>query len=85
MDVVLQFLEGKTAKWWTPHVVAFIDEIPLGATGKIDKKLIRERMKDYVLPASPVLAAATVALKAEPDPVLRARGEGGAGGAFAGD
>ena len=25
---------------------------PLGATGKIDKKLLRERMKDYRLPES---------------------------------
>jgi len=46
----LKFLEGKIAKWWMPDDVAFVDEIPLGATGKIDKKLIRERMKDYVLP-----------------------------------
>jgi len=32
------------------HVVVFVDDIPLGATGKIDKKFVRERMKDYVLP-----------------------------------
>ncbi|MDB5425220.1 MAG: medium-chain-fatty-acid--CoA ligase [Phenylobacterium sp.] len=48
----LQFLEGKIAKWWTPDDVVFVDDIPLGATGKIDKKLIRERMKDYVLPTA---------------------------------
>lgn len=53
----LAFLEGKIAKWWTPDDVVFVDDIPLGATGKIDKKLIRERMKDYVLPtAKPVSA-----------------------------
>jgi fatty-acyl-CoA synthase len=46
----LKFLEGKIAKWWTPDDVVFVDDIPLGATGKIDKKLIRDRMKDYVLP-----------------------------------
>ena len=46
----LAFLEGKIAKWWTPDDVVFVDDIPLGSTGKIDKKLIRERMKDYVLP-----------------------------------
>ncbi len=71
-EEMLRFLEGKIAKWWMPDDVAFVDDIPLGATGKIDKKLIRERMKDYVLPATPVLAAATVAMKAEPDPVLHA-------------
>jgi fatty-acyl-CoA synthase len=48
----LDFLEGKIAKWWTPDDVVFVEEIPLGATGKIDKKLIRERMKDYVLPTA---------------------------------
>ena len=50
----LSFLEGKIAKWWMPDAVAFVDDIPLGATGKIDKKLIRERMKDYVLPTAKV-------------------------------
>ena len=48
----LAFLEGKIAKWWTPDDVVFVDDIPLGATGKIDKKLIRDRMKDYVLPGA---------------------------------
>ena len=49
---ILDFLEGKIAKWWMPDDVVFVDDIPLGATGKIDKKLIRERMKDYVLPTA---------------------------------
>ena len=71
-EEMLQFLVGKIAKWWMPDDVVFVDDIPLGATGKIDKKLIRERMKDYVLPSTPVLAAATVAMKSEPDPVLHA-------------
>ncbi len=53
----LAFLEGKIAKWWTPDDVVFVDEIPLGATGKIDKKLIRERMKDYVLPTAVKVSA----------------------------
>jgi len=48
----LAFLEGKIAKWWTPDDVVFVDDIPLGATGKIDKKLIRERMQGYVLPSA---------------------------------
>jgi fatty-acyl-CoA synthase len=48
----LVYLEGKIAKWWMPDDVVFVDDIPLGATGKIDKKLIRERMKGYVLPTA---------------------------------
>ena len=46
----LDFLAGKIAKWWTPDDVVFVDDIPLGATGKIDKKLLRQRFADYVLP-----------------------------------
>lgn len=48
----LDFLQGKIAKWWMPDDVVFVDDIPLGATGKIDKKLVRERMKDYRLPTA---------------------------------
>ncbi|MFC3071009.1 long-chain-fatty-acid--CoA ligase [Phenylobacterium soli] len=53
----LEFLEGKIAKWWTPDDVVFVEEIPLGATGKIDKKLIRDRMRDYVLPTAQKVGA----------------------------
>jgi fatty-acyl-CoA synthase len=48
----LTYLEGKIAKWWMPDDVVFVDEIPLGATGKIDKKVIRQRFSDYVLPTA---------------------------------
>ncbi|MFS0721369.1 long-chain-fatty-acid--CoA ligase [Brevundimonas phoenicis] len=48
----LDFLKGKIAKWWMPDDVVFVDDIPLGATGKIDKKTLRERMKGYQLPAT---------------------------------
>jgi len=46
----LAFLDGKIAKWWMPDDVVFVDEIPLGATGKIDKKLLRQRFEGYQLP-----------------------------------
>jgi fatty-acyl-CoA synthase len=48
----LAYLEGRIARWWMPEEVVFVDEIPLGATGKIDKKLIRERMAGYALPSA---------------------------------
>jgi fatty-acyl-CoA synthase len=67
----LEFLQGKIAKWWMPDDVVFVDDIPLGATGKIDKKLIRQRMADYVLPsiaAAAVVAEAGAAPEAEPEP-----------------
>ena len=47
---VLKQLEGKIAKWWTPDDVQFVDEIPLGATGKINKLKLREMFADYKLP-----------------------------------
>jgi fatty-acyl-CoA synthase len=43
-DDYLAFLDGRIAKWWMPEDVLFVDDIPLGATGKIDKKLIRQRL-----------------------------------------
>ena len=48
----LDFLTGKIAKWWMPDDVVAVDDIPLGATGKIDKKLLRDQMKDYRLPSA---------------------------------
>jgi fatty-acyl-CoA synthase len=51
-ESVLKFLEGKIAKWWTPDDVAFVEKIPLGATGKINKLALRETFKDYKLPST---------------------------------
>ena len=51
-DEMLKHLEGKIAKWWTPDDVVFVDAIPLGATGKIDKKLIRQQFADYRFPSA---------------------------------
>ncbi len=50
-QVVLDFLEGKIAKWWMPDDVVFIDEIPHTATGKIQKMELREQFEDYVFQA----------------------------------
>jgi fatty-acyl-CoA synthase len=52
----LQYLDGKIARWWMPDDVVFVDDIPLGATGKIDKKLIRQRFADYELPTAKAVA-----------------------------
>lgn len=45
-----EFYEGKIAKWWTPDDVTFVDALPIGATGKIQKNRLRESFKDYKLP-----------------------------------
>ena len=47
---VLAFLDGKIARWWMPDDVVIVDAIPLGATGKIDKKLLRQQFAGYRLP-----------------------------------
>ncbi len=47
---ILEFLEGKVAKWWMPDDVAFVDEIPHTATGKIQKTTLRQQFGDYRLP-----------------------------------
>jgi len=49
---VLKFFEGKIAKWWTPDDVVFVDAIPLGATGKMQKNKLREMFRDYRLPTA---------------------------------
>lgn len=51
-DELLAFYDGKIAKWWTPDDVAFVDNIPLGATGKMLKHRLREQFKDYHLPTA---------------------------------
>jgi fatty-acyl-CoA synthase len=51
-ESVLSYLEGKIAKWWTPDDVAFVEAIPLGATGKINKLALREMFKEYRLPST---------------------------------
>jgi fatty-acyl-CoA synthase len=56
-DDFLQYLDGKIARWWMPDDVVFVDDIPLGATGKIDKKLIRQRFADYELPTAKAVVA----------------------------
>jgi len=35
------YLRSRIAKWWIPDDVLFIERIPIGATGKIDKKALR--------------------------------------------
>jgi fatty-acyl-CoA synthase len=51
-DALLAFYEGKIAKWQIPDDVAFVDEIPHTATGKIQKLRLREQFKGYRLPTA---------------------------------
>jgi len=51
-DELLRFYEGKIAKWWTPDDVVFVDAIPLGATGKMQKNKLREQFREHRLPTA---------------------------------
>lgn len=39
---ILDFLSTQVSRWWLPEKVIFVEQIPLTATGKIDKKQLRK-------------------------------------------
>jgi len=49
---ILAHFEGRIAKWQIPDDVAFVDAIPLGATGKMQKNKLREQFKGHALPGA---------------------------------
>jgi fatty-acyl-CoA synthase len=44
---ILDYLTPLVAKWWLPDEVVFIDAVPKTSVGKFDKKVLRERFKDW--------------------------------------
>jgi len=38
---MLAFLEQRVAKWWVPDEVVFVDSLPVGGTGKVQKNELR--------------------------------------------
>jgi acyl-CoA synthetase (AMP-forming)/AMP-acid ligase II len=50
VDELLAFFEGKVASWSIPNDVAFVDELPHTATGKIKKIELRRQFADYQFP-----------------------------------
>jgi fatty-acyl-CoA synthase len=49
-EALLAFFEGRTARWCIPDDVIFVDELPHTATGKLSKRTLRERFRDYRVP-----------------------------------
>ena len=49
---ILAHFDGKIAKWQIPDDVVFVDSIPLGATGKMQKNRLREMFRDHRLPTA---------------------------------
>jgi fatty-acyl-CoA synthase len=44
---ILDYLIPRVAKWWLPDDVQFIDAVPKTSVGKFDKKVLREKFKDW--------------------------------------
>jgi len=49
-EELLTFYAGRAAKWQIPDDVVFLDAIPMGATGKMQKSKLRDLLTDYILP-----------------------------------
>ncbi len=47
---ILDFLTGRVAKWWVPDDVVFLDSLPVGGTGKVQKNELRKRYAEGVAP-----------------------------------
>ncbi|SDI61339.1 fatty-acyl-CoA synthase [Paraburkholderia steynii] len=48
---LLEFLDGRIARWWKPDAVVFVDTVPIGATGKVLKNQLRDQFGDFYLTA----------------------------------
>jgi len=44
---ILDYLTPRVAKWWLPDDVQFIEAVPKTSVGKFDKKVLREKFKDW--------------------------------------
>jgi fatty-acyl-CoA synthase len=50
---VIDFLSSKVAKWWIPDEVVFIDSLPVGGTGKVQKNILRTKYADIYSASNP--------------------------------
>jgi fatty-acyl-CoA synthase len=51
-EEIIEFLDGRVAKWWLPDDVVFIDEVPKTSVGKFSKKDLRLKYQSYQLPTA---------------------------------
>ncbi|MGA8113008.1 MAG: AMP-binding protein [Actinocatenispora sp.] len=58
-DDLREFVTAQLNPVWAPRTVEFVDELPLTAVGKIDKKAIRARYAVSAAPAAPAASAPT--------------------------
>jgi acyl-CoA synthetase (AMP-forming)/AMP-acid ligase II len=48
---IIDYLRGQVPKWWLPDAIEFIEQMPIGATGKILKTRLREIYAGYEFPS----------------------------------
>ncbi len=48
-EEIYTFLEQHVAKWWLPDDILFVDELPHTATGKLQKRTLRDEYIDYLI------------------------------------
>jgi fatty-acyl-CoA synthase len=48
-DELLGWFEGRIAKFWLPDDVVFVESLPIGGTGKVQKNKLREAYRHYLL------------------------------------
>ncbi|MDM7489869.1 3-(methylthio)propionyl-CoA ligase [Rhodococcus sp. CSLK01-03] len=48
---LLDFFDGRIAKWWLPDDVVFVEALPMGSTGKVLKAPLREQFRDHLTTA----------------------------------
>jgi len=51
-EELLGFYQGRVAKWWIPDDVAFVEQLPHTATGKLLKTKLRQDFREYKLPGT---------------------------------
>ncbi|MAG34362.1 MAG: long-chain fatty acid--CoA ligase [Deltaproteobacteria bacterium] len=51
-DSLRAHLSSRVASWWLPDDIVTVEALPIGATGKVQKNLLRERFADYQLPGT---------------------------------
>ena len=47
-DELIDFLAERVAKWWLPDKVLLVEQIPKTATGKFDKKVVRDQFSNLL-------------------------------------
>ncbi len=59
MEDILVHLKDKFPSWWMPDDVILIEEVPKTSVGKFDKKVLRERYRQYLIRREPSAAPPT--------------------------